>query len=113
MNDNTKMLDSLLEKASDYGKSSFELIRLKTLDKTTEVISSIVPYSLVVFLTAFFLLFLNLGIAFLLGDLFGKDYFGFLAVAIFYILAALFIHFILHEQIKKAVGDFIIKQILK
>jgi hypothetical protein len=113
MNDNTKLLESLLETASDYGKTSFELIKLKTLEKTTEVVSSLVPHSIVVIFTSIFLLFLNLGLALFIGDLLGKGYLGFLAVSSFYILAALFIHFIMRSRIKKSVGDYFIKQVLK
>ena len=113
MNDNTKLLESLLEKASDYGKTSLELIKLKTINKTTEVVSSMVPSLLAVISFSIFLLFLNLGLALLLGDLFGNDYLGFFAVSMFYILSALFLHFVIHERIKKAIGDYIIKHILK
>jgi hypothetical protein len=113
MNDNTHLLESLLDKASDYGKTSFELIKLKTLDKTTDAVSSVVPHSIVVILISTFVIFLNLGIALFLGDLFGKMYFGFFAVAAFYILAGVIIHFFLHAQIKKVVADYFIKQVLK
>jgi hypothetical protein len=113
MNDNTHLLESLLDKASDYGKTSFELIKLKTLDKTTDAVSSVVPHSIVVVLISTFLIFLNLGIALFLGDLFGKMYFGFFAVAAFYIVTGIIIHFFLHRQIKKKVADYFIKQVLK
>jgi hypothetical protein len=113
MNDNTKLLESLLDKATDYGKTSFELIKLKALDKTANVVSSAVPHSLVIILISTFVIFLNLGIALYLGDLFGKAYFGFFAVAAFYIFAGTFIHFFLHRQIKKMVADYFIKQVLK
>lgn len=113
MNDNSKLLETLIEKATDYGITSIELLKLKTLDKTTEVVSSMVPNLVVVILTSIFLLFLNVGLALFIGDLLGKDYLGFLIISSFYILAALFIHFILHERIKKAVGDYFIKQIYK
>jgi fatty acid desaturase len=113
MNDNTKLLESLLDKSTDYGKTSFELIKLKVLDKTTNVVSSLVPQSVVIILIAIFLIFLNLGIALYLGDLFGKTYFGFFAVAAFYILVGTVIHFFMHRQIKKMVADYIIKQVLK
>jgi len=33
MEDNTKLLESLFEKATDYGKTSLELVKLKTVEK--------------------------------------------------------------------------------
>ena len=113
MNDNTKLLESLLEKASDYGKTSFELIKLKAIDKASEVVSSFVPHSVVVIFISIFLLFINLGIALYLGDLLGKAYLGFFVVAAFYILAGAVIHFLLHKQIKRMICDYFIKQVLK
>jgi fatty acid desaturase len=113
MEDNSKLLESLLEKASEYAKTSFELVKLKALDKTTDVVSSLVPHSIVVLLIATFLLFLNLGLALWLGDILGKVFWGFFVVAAFYILAGLIIHFFMHNPIKKLVGNSFIKHILK
>jgi fatty acid desaturase len=113
MEDNSKLLESLLEKASEYAKTSFELVKLKALDKTTDVVSSLVPHSIVILLIATFLLFLNLGLALWLGDILGKVFWGFFVVAAFYILAGLIIHFFMHNPIKKLVGNSFIKHILK
>jgi len=113
MEDNSKLLESLLEKASEYAKTSFELVKLKALDKTTDVVSSLVPHSIVIMLIATFLLFLNLGLALWLGDILGKVFWGFFVVAAFYILAGLIIHFFMHNPIKKLVGNSFIKHILK
>ena len=74
MEENTKLLESLLEKASDYGKTSFELVKLKTIDKTADVVSSMVPHSVVFVLIALFMLFLNLGLALWLGDILGHSF---------------------------------------
>lgn len=113
MEDNTRLLETLLEKASEYGKSSLELVKLKALDKTTDVVSSLVPQSVVFVFIACFMLFFNLGIALWLGDILGKVFYGFFVVAAFYILAGLVIHFFMHDRIRKLVGDYLIKRILK
>lgn len=113
MEENTKLLESLLERATEYGKTSFELVKLKTIDKTTDVVSSMVPHSVVFVLIASFLIFLNLGIAFWLGELLGRIYYGFFVVAAFYILAGVVIHFFMHKWIKKVVGNYFIKRLLK
>jgi hypothetical protein len=113
MEDNTKLLESLLERASEYGKTSFELVKLKTIDKTTDVVSSLVPHSVVFVLIASFMLFLNLGLALWLGDILGKPFYGFFVVAAFYMLAGIIIHFFMHNWIKKLVGNYFIKRVLK
>jgi hypothetical protein len=113
MEDKTNLLDSLLESATDYGITSFELIKLKALDKSTDIVSSLIPYSVFILLIASFLLFLNLGIAFWLGELLGKLYYGFFLVAGFYILAGLIIRFFLYNWIKRVIGDYFVKHMLK
>jgi fatty acid desaturase len=113
MEDNSNPIESLFEKATEYGKTSLELAKLKALDKTTDAVSSMVPHSIVLILLATFLLFLNLGLALWLGDILGKAFYGFFVVAAFYILVGVFIHFFLHESIKKRVGNYLVKTILK
>lgn len=113
MEDNTKLLESLLEKATDFGKTSFELVKLKTLDKSTDIVSSLVPNSIVFVLIVTFMLFLNLGLALWLGDILDKIFYGFFVVAAFYIFAGIVIHFFMHKWIKKLVGNYFIKLMLK
>src|ERR1035437_6956703 len=84
MEDNPNLLETLLERASEYGKTSIELAMLNTLDKTTDIISSFIPLSVVIILFVSCLLFLNLGLALWLGELLGKPFYGFFMVAAFY-----------------------------
>ena len=113
MEDNAKLIESLLEKVTDYGKTTFELVKLKALDKTSDVVSSLLPHGVVIILTVIFLIFLNFGIAVWLGEILGKIYFGFFVVAAFYGLIGFILHFFMRKRIKKIVHDNFIKQILK
>ena len=113
MEENTKILESLIESATEYGKTSIELVKLKALDKTTDIVSSLIPFSVVIILLITFLLFLNLGIALWLGEILGKPFYGFFAVAGFYILTGIIIHFFLNKWIKPIVGDFFVRRMLK
>ena len=113
MEDNIKSIESLLEKVADYSKTSYELAKLKTLDRTSDVASTIVPHAIVILLFASFMLFVNFGIAFWLGDVFGNNYYGLFVVAGFYIISALVLHFFFHKKIKNLVWNYIIKQVLK
>lgn len=113
MEENARLIESLLEKATEYGKTSYELVKLKALDKTSEVVSSLIPHSVVIALIASFMLFLNLGLAFWLGEILGKNFYGFFVVAAFYVITWIVIHFFLHKWIKKLVRNYFIKQVLK
>jgi len=113
MEDNTKLIESLLERTAEYGKASFELVKLKALDKTSDAVSSLIPHSVVVVLVAVFMLFLNLGLAFWLGEILGRTFYGFFVVAAFYGIAGIVIHFFMHDQLKKIIGNYFIKHVLK
>ncbi|MDD2564316.1 MAG: hypothetical protein PHU27_08890 [Salinivirgaceae bacterium] len=106
-------IEQLFEKATDYAKTSYELFRLKTLDKTADLASSLISKLIVYVLFASFMLFLNLGLAFWLGEILGKIYFGFFAIATFYIVVGLGFHFIFSKHFKKNIRHSIIKKILK
>ncbi len=107
------ILEPLLEKAEDFGKTSLELFKLKAIDKASDIVSSLIPQSVVFVFAFIFVLFLNLGIAFLLGDFWGSVALGYLAVAAFYAVCALIIHFLLHDKIKERIRNSVIKQLLK
>jgi hypothetical protein len=113
MEDNSKLFESLLEAATEYGKTSFELVKLKTVDKTSDVLSSSVPYTVVVILIGSFMLFFNLGLAFWLGELLGKIFYGFFIVASFYFLMGAIIYFFVYNWLKKIICNYFIKKLLK
>jgi hypothetical protein len=108
---NETFMGPLLQKAEDYGKTSFELLKLKALDKSAEVSSSVISRLLFAITLTFFFLILNIALALWLGDILGKSYYGFFIVALFYgILTAVL--FFLHRFIKARVSNSIITQML-
>jgi len=113
MREKDLLFDPLLEIASDCGKTTYELIKLKLLDKVSDIVSSIIPLTIVFVLFTSFLIFVNLGFAFWLGEILGKIYFGFFAVALFYGLTGIILHFLFHKKIKKYICNYIIKKALK
>jgi hypothetical protein len=113
MENNTNIFESLLESAADYGKTSYNLVRLKALDKTADVVSSMIPHFLVFVILASFLLFISLASALWLGEIMGKIYFGFFVVAGFYGIAGLIFYFLLFKRLKRFVSDYTIRQALK
>jgi hypothetical protein len=108
-----KLFDELFEKATDYGKTSYELIKLKTLDKTADVGSSLILHSIILIFLTSFLLFVNLGLAFWLGEILGKIYWGFFIMAGFYCLVGIVVHLLSPGWLKKALTDYLVKQLFK
>jgi len=112
MENNTQLIDTLLISASEYGKTSFELVKLKTIDKTSDAISTVLPFTFVLALLSCFFLFINLGLALWIGDILGKMYYGFLLVGAFYGFVGVVSHFFLHNWLKKIFCNYIIKKML-
>lgn len=106
-------LQSLLEKGEEFGKTSLELLKLKALEKTSGLASSLVLNGTFIFVISLFLIMGTIGLALWLGDLLGKPWYGFFAVAGFYGLMGFVLYFLLNKWIKRLVGDSIIKHALK
>lgn len=103
-------IDPLLEKAEAYGKTSFELVKMRALAKTADVTSTLISRSIFILLISFFAFTINIAVALWIGDLLGKNYYGFLIVAGFYALASVIL-LIVHPSIKSRINDTIIKQL--
>ncbi len=103
------LLEPLLESAEAYSKTSFELLKLKSLDKTAAVTSTLISRLLLVIVLSFFALTLSIAVALWLGELLGKSYYGFLVVAGFYGLSGIILCLI-HPSVKARVNNSIITQ---
>jgi len=109
----TNLIESLWEQTEDYGKTTYELSKLKVLESFILIITSLVAKVSVILVASLFVLVLNIGIAFLLGDLLGKTYYGFFIVAAFYFFAAVILHLFLYKWIKNPISDLIIQQVIQ
>lgn len=106
------LIDPLIQRVEQYSKTSLELLRLKSLDKTADISSTVFSRLLLIIVLSIFAFILNIAIALYLGDLLGKNYYGFLLVASFYGLASIIL-FLIHPLIKTRVNNSIITQLLK
>ena len=105
-------IELLVERAETYGKTTYELSKLKLLKTTIVVVPSLVSRLVVILILTLFTLVFNIGIALMLGELLGELYYGFFIVAAFYLIVGIVLHFFLHSWIKKPISNLIIKQAL-
>jgi hypothetical protein len=112
MQNNTDIIEPLIERAEEYGKTTLELIKLKTLDKVANTMGVFVAKLLVALILFMFFAFANIGVALLLGNILGKTYYGFFAVATFYVIVLGIVYFFMNSWIKKTVANSIISQML-
>lgn len=105
--------EALVEKVETYAKTSIELTKLRMLESGINLTTKIVVRLSVFAVIAFFLLFMGLGSAFLLGKMLGHVYLGFFALAGFYVVVAVILHFFLHRWIKKPLSEFILAHLIQ
>ncbi len=111
MNDDPTLVDSLFKRVTEFSLTYVELLKLKTISRFTTVVSTVFPDIIVITLILIFLLFVNLGLAFWLGDVFGRMYLGFLTVAAFYLFLGLISHIFMRGWLKKVATNYFIKRI--
>ena len=109
----TDSIESLIEKTEVYSRTSLELARLKALETTTVVVTTIISRISVIVLILLSVLICNIGLALLFGDMLGKNYYGFFIVGAFYLVAAVFAHFFFSHWIRKPFSGLIITQALQ
>ena len=111
MNTTQNIMIPLFEKVEAYGRTSFELIKLKSIAKTADVTSSLA--SQIIFGTSLLLFFgtLTMAIGFWLGEDFGTVYAGFLVLSGVYALVSVLLYF-MRKKIKEQVSQSMITQML-
>ena len=107
------IFEILFDKAESFGKTTYEISKLKALDTTTVVATSVVSRISVILMLSMFLLVFNIGVALFLGEFLEKIYYVFFIVAGFYLIAGIILHFFLHKWIEKPLSNLIITQALK
>jgi hypothetical protein len=112
MEQSKTFIEPLFAKAESYGKTSLRLIKLKAIDKISNLISAIVSNAILVFVLSFFVVSANIGLALWLGDILGKSYYGFFCVAGLYGLIGGIYYFIIQNKIKQSIRNSIISEML-
>jgi hypothetical protein len=106
-------IESLYERAEAYGKTTYELSKLKLLETSNTVITSLVARLSVILMISMFTFVMTIAIALWLGEILGKAYYGFFIVAGFYLVVGIVLHFFLHSWVEKPISELIIKQALQ
>jgi hypothetical protein len=110
MNNNVTQVEMLFDKAEEYSKTTIELLKLKAIRKSADVISSLISKAVITISVALFIFILNIGVALWLGKLTGENYYGFFIVAVAYLLLALFFSTFKKNWIKTSIKNkFIFK----
>lgn len=113
MENETSMVEVLFEKTESYVKVSAELIKLKVINKTAEIASTLMANAIVVIVLVLFFVIFNIGVSVWIGEMIGRQSVGFFIVAGFYLLLAIVIYAFRNVWIKMPLKNTIIIQGLK
>lgn len=111
--ENKSDIESLVSQAGEYLNTRLELLKLKTVDKTSEIISSVVSKLALILFFVIFTLVLSMGAAFWIGDILGKTFYGFFIIAGFYLVAGLVLYACRRKWLKAPIANTLIRKILK
>ncbi len=106
------LIETLFEKTEQYTRTSAELYKLKVIDTSADVISTLSARLAVIGFIALFFLTLNIGTALWIGETLGVTYYGFFIVSGFYGLLGILLYAFRNGWIKTPVKNAIITQAL-
>jgi len=112
MKDKVILIEMLFDKIEQYGKTSIQLYRLKAIDKITDVFASIATRVIIAVSIALFFILLTIGVSLYLGEILGKTYYGFFAMAGLYVLITI-ICLVWKRYLEATFNNYIIKEIFK
>ena len=106
-------VELLYEKAEQYSKTSFKLLQLTTIEKTSDVISSLAVIITISILFVMFTLFINIGMGLYIGALLKNTALGFFIVSGFYFLLVVAVFIFRKSLIKIPIDNLIIFKLLR
>jgi hypothetical protein len=109
----TDSIRTLIDKSKDYLDTKIELTKLKTIDKSADVLSTAIVMVTIIFVGSLFVIFISTALALLLGRLLGAYYYGFFIMGGFYAIILLILYVQKDKWIKTPVANGLINKMLK
>ena len=113
MEERATILESLVEHAGQYTKSSIELLKLKALEKTANTLSFLVSKLVLLIAISCIIMLVNIGAALWIGKLIGNSYYGFFIVAAFYSIVVIIFSAYNKQLLRNPLCNYIISNIRK
>lgn len=112
MEEKATLLESLAQKAEAYAKTNVDLLKLKGVDKASDIAATIVIKVIFGLIISLIAILANFGLAYWIGSLFGEVYLGFFTVAVFYLVIAIIMYYGRDGWIRIPVKNAVIESIL-
>ena len=101
--------EELFEDTKTYVETNIDLLKLKFVDKTSIVTSSIISIVAISALIIITLVLASIGIAIWLGKMLGEYYYGFYIVACFFTILTIIIYLFREKWLKKPIANSLIE----
>lgn len=105
-------VEELFYKLKDYGDTRLDLFKLKSINKASGILSSLITSVILLVLLALVVLCITIGAALLIGVLLGKTYYGFFIIAGVYIIVGLVLFSSRDKMLKTPVSNRLIKELI-
>jgi hypothetical protein len=106
-------IKTLIDKSKDYLDTKIELAKLRTIDKSADVLSTVVVMVSMILVAFFFIFFISVAFAMWLGRSLGSYHYGFFIVGGFYAIILLVIYVQRGKWIKTPIANGLINKMLK
>ncbi len=106
-------IKTLIDKSKDYLETKFELARLKTIDKSADVLSAVVVMVSMIFIGSLVIILVSIGLSLLIGSLLGAYHYGFFIMGAFYAVILLVLYVQRNKWIKTPIANGLINKMLK
>jgi len=106
-------IKTLIDKSKDYVETKIELAKLRTIDKSADVLSTVVVMVSMILIAFFFIFFVSVALAMLVGRSLGAYHYGFFIVGGFYAIILLVIYVQRGKWIKTPIANGLINKMLK
>ncbi len=110
--ENQTSVELLLERIRNYIETRLDLFKLKAIDKSSGVISTVISLTIVFLILLITIILVNIGLALIIGEWLGKLWYGFMIMAGLNALIAILIYVLRNKWIKTPVSNSMIKNLL-
>lgn len=105
-------IENLYNKVKTYTETSIEIYKLQAINTSADVISTLAHKAILILVISTFIVFFNVAMALLLGDVLGSTYKGFLVISLFYLIVGFILFVFSSSIIKNPVSNLIISKMI-
>lgn len=106
-------VEELFYKLKDYGDTRLDLFKLKSINKISGFLSSLITSMILVVLLFLVLICITVGISLVIGDWLGEVYYGFFIMGAVYIITGLILFNRKDKALKTPISNKLIKELME